>query len=52
MKTQKTFFEIYEDMRIQAIDELIQELQIKRRWKMLRELKLMKEDLISSKMTL
>jgi hypothetical protein len=52
MQTQKTFFEVYEDIRIQAIDELIQELQIKRKWKMLRELKLMREDLISSKMTL
>lgn len=49
MKTQKNFFEIYEDLRIQAIDELIQELQIKRRWKMLRELKIMKEDIICQK---
>jgi len=49
MKKEKNFFEIYEDLRVQAIEELIQELELKHRWKMLKDLKQMKEDIICSK---
>lgn len=52
MRKQKTFFELYDKLKLQAINELMKELQEQHQWKMLAQLKQIKEDFMCSKMNL
>lgn len=44
-----TFFEVYDSTKQEVIEELLKELKYQRRWKMLAELKIMIDELNSSK---
>ena len=49
MSKTTSFFELYDELRRNAIDELIEEMKSKRRWRFMSELMQLKEEINTSK---
>lgn len=49
MKNQPSFFELYDELQMEAIEELIEDMKKQRRWRFMSELIQLKEEINSSK---